>query len=200
MIGMYDKPASDIEVMSSRQAVMELACSEPGLRNEIYVQAMKQVTNNPSERSVLMGWQLLRFLCQASPPRPDLMEFVEAFASRAIDTSVQGVPDENFLRAANIPMEEWAAYTVDVSQEARDCIAALARPRSWILASDPQSSTIALQAKSYSSAVGDYTPQQQPYAGGGAMQHMEVEVPRHQLPPQQAGGCADRCADGCTAM
>merc|ERR1719247_2269481 len=72
MIGMYDKPASDVAVMSSRQAVMELACSEPGLRNEIYMQAMKQITGNPSERSVLMGWQLLRFLCQASPPRHDL--------------------------------------------------------------------------------------------------------------------------------
>jgi len=33
---------------------------------------------------MLMGWQLLRFLCQASPPRPDLMEFVEAFASRVL--------------------------------------------------------------------------------------------------------------------
>lgn len=200
MIGMYDKPASDIEVMSSRQAVMELACSEPELRNEIYVQAMKQVTNNPSERSVLMGWQLLRFLCQASPPRPDLMEFVEAFASRAIDTSVQGVPDENFLRAANIPMEEWAAYTVDVSQEARDCLAALARPRSWVLASDPNSSTVALQAKSYSSAVGAYATHTTEARGTtGTMGHMEVEVPRQYPPPAQAGGCAERCSN-CTVM
>merc|ERR1719443_27497 len=118
MIGMYDKPASDIEVMSARQAVMEVACSEPTLRNEIYIQAMKQITNNPSERSMLMGWQLLRFLCQASPPRPELMEFVEAFASHALASGLTGVPDERFLKAAGIDESEWQAYTVDVSNEA----------------------------------------------------------------------------------
>lgn len=204
MIGMYDKPASDVEVMSSRQAVMECACSEDthGLRNEIYVQAMKQIKDNPNERSQLMGWQLLRFLCQASPPRPDLMEFVEAFASEALASGVTGVPDLQFLKAAGIAEEDWHAYTVDVSREASDCLAALQRPQSWCLASAPGESTVALVAKP--SEHNNYGNQQ--YANQGHMQPMDIENPGyHQQMGQpqpvvrEGGSCADKCSK-CTLL
>jgi len=198
MIGMYDKPASDIEVMSSRQAVMEIACSEHGIRNEIYIQAMKQITGNPSERSMLMGWQLLRFLCQASPPRVDLMEFVEAFASSALASSLKGVPDERFLQAAGIDEADWAAYTVDVSREAADCLAALQRPQSWILASAPNASSVALQQKDAHDYMGseglqNYNQQQgqQQQQRQSQMQSLDVEGPASE---NIAGGsCADKC-------
>jgi len=189
MIGMYDKPASDIEVMSSRQAVMELACSEGGLRNEIYIQAMKQITENPSERSILMGWQLIRFLCQASPPRPDLIEFVEAFASRALSSSICGVPDAGFLKAAGIAEEDWGAYTVNVAREAEECLNALSRPQSWVLASAPNSSTVALQAKSQSGYYGQSQATMQS-TGGESSQRAAA---------QRSGNTANACTN-CVTM
>merc|ERR1712232_630875 len=168
---------------------------------------MRQIKNNPSERSMLMGWQLLRFLCQASPPRADLMEFVEAFASAALASGVTGVPDERFLIAAGIDETDWQNYTVDVGREAADCIDALSRPQSWILASAPNASTVALQCKepnfNYNDGRHDddyeYNYGQPPRG----RQNFEVEMPGsfddngQRGPKKLAGSCVDKC---CSTM
>lgn len=47
--------------------------------DEVYVQVMKQLTDNPSKRSRALGWNLLLLLCQAVSPSDDLEEFVRSF-------------------------------------------------------------------------------------------------------------------------
>jgi len=134
MIGMYDKPAPHIEVLASREAVMDLARAEALLRTEIYIQMMKQLTQNPSEHSLLMGWQMLHFLCLSAPPGPDVVEFVEAFAQQATTSSVSGIPDAALLRTARIPQNEWPAdATVELAREANACLAALAQYRKMVV-------------------------------------------------------------------
>ncbi|CAK9058807.1 High molecular weight form of myosin-1 (High molecular weight form of myosin I) (HMWMI), partial [Durusdinium trenchii] len=53
-----------------------MARSSPSLADEIYVQVMKQLHDNPSERSVLLGWKLMLRLCQQVRPSAKLEEFV----------------------------------------------------------------------------------------------------------------------------
>merc|ERR1712176_1029132 len=60
---MGDRPVSMIEMQGARAAVMQTVLAQPRLRDEIYVQVMKQLTENPSDRSTLLGFQLLHVLC-----------------------------------------------------------------------------------------------------------------------------------------
>eukprot|EP00397_Hematodinium_sp_SG-2012_P000398 GEMP01000398.1.p1 GENE.GEMP01000398.1~~GEMP01000398.1.p1 ORF type:complete len:1716 (+),score=392.76 GEMP01000398.1:66-5213(+) len=64
--------------------IVTLAKSHAELRDEIYVQVMKQLTDNPSLRAELLGWKLLLMLCQQIAPSAHLLEFVRAFLRKAI--------------------------------------------------------------------------------------------------------------------
>ena len=52
-------------------------------RDEIYMQVMKQLTDNPSIRSQKEGWDLLQHLIVSAPPSPKMMEFIRAFATNS---------------------------------------------------------------------------------------------------------------------
>jgi len=82
MVCMGDRPAPECQKTASRVAVVELATSEEVLRDEVYVQVLKQLINNPSETSEENGWMLLRDLCQQVPPEDELEAFVLAFVVR----------------------------------------------------------------------------------------------------------------------
>jgi hypothetical protein len=79
---MGDKPAAYIG--SKEEPVILLAKRTPALRDEIFIQVMKQLTGNPSPESVLCGWKLLKKLCQAVTPSEDLCDFLRYFLQRAM--------------------------------------------------------------------------------------------------------------------
>jgi len=53
------------------------------LRNEVYVQLMKQLRSNPTPRSECFGWELMNVLCHEAPPSGALSEFVRVFIRNA---------------------------------------------------------------------------------------------------------------------
>eukprot|EP01138_Halocafeteria_seosinensis_P011068 gb/GECG01011304.1/.p1 GENE.gb/GECG01011304.1/~~gb/GECG01011304.1/.p1 ORF type:complete len:801 (+),score=169.81 gb/GECG01011304.1/:1-2403(+) len=60
------------------------ACLEApeDLRDEIYCQIMKQVTNNPSQSSLYRGWQLLAVCSGAFPPSATLEPYLMSFCNQ----------------------------------------------------------------------------------------------------------------------
>lgn len=76
---MGDRFGSSAQIRSSMEAVLTRAVEAPLLRDEIYVQLLKQLDKNPSAASARRGWELLRRLCQESPPIGELAEFVRHF-------------------------------------------------------------------------------------------------------------------------
>merc|ERR1712023_103742 len=77
--------------------------------------------NNPTERSILAGWQIMHKLCKAERPGPELFEFVKAFARRAAFSELKGKPDKR---------KGWAIrrHEVAVAEEARNCLTVLGCP------------------------------------------------------------------------
>ncbi|KAJ1981639.1 hypothetical protein H4R35_000638 [Dimargaris xerosporica] len=58
------------------------------LRDEIYVQLCKQLTDNPRPQSIDRGWLLLCVVCQVFPPSAQFASYLHAFLHRHTDTPV----------------------------------------------------------------------------------------------------------------
>lgn len=84
---MGDRPLPDCQRMGFREDIINMARSSPSLADEIYVQVMKQLHDNPSERSVLLGWKLMLRLCQQVRPSAKLEEFVRSFIMQSTHSS-----------------------------------------------------------------------------------------------------------------
>jgi len=85
MLGwMYDRPVPEIQRAGLMDEIVNLARQDQSLADEVYVQAMKQLTGNPSTRSEVQGWKLLHTLCQHVCPSAALFEFVHVFLLGAI--------------------------------------------------------------------------------------------------------------------
>eukprot|EP00928_Gymnodinium_smaydae_P032984 TRINITY_DN2374_c0_g3_i1.p1 TRINITY_DN2374_c0_g3~~TRINITY_DN2374_c0_g3_i1.p1 ORF type:complete len:2326 (-),score=592.20 TRINITY_DN2374_c0_g3_i1:118-7041(-) len=97
MVCMGEKAAHEVQRRASRMAIMDLAAGGV-YRDEIFVQVMKQLRNNPNESSLQLGWELLRDLRAEYPPSPPLIEFLRVFAARSAPS----------LEAMLMP-EGWAA-------------------------------------------------------------------------------------------
>jgi len=65
--------------------VIDAANRTEELREEVFMQMMKQLTGNPSMDSNIRGWKLLAELCKETLPSYELIEFVKAFCQRATD-------------------------------------------------------------------------------------------------------------------
>jgi hypothetical protein len=59
--------------------VLHTAVVQPGLRDELYIQVIKQMTNNPSTMSIIKAWKLFELLLMTFPPSEDFENFLEAF-------------------------------------------------------------------------------------------------------------------------
>lgn len=81
---MSDKPIPESRRLSYSHDIVAVAKSSPPMTDEVYCQVMKQLTNNPSQRSVLLGWKLLLMLCQEARASPELQEFVRGFLTKNI--------------------------------------------------------------------------------------------------------------------
>eukprot|EP00929_Paragymnodinium_shiwhaense_P060081 TRINITY_DN3003_c0_g2_i1.p1 TRINITY_DN3003_c0_g2~~TRINITY_DN3003_c0_g2_i1.p1 ORF type:complete len:1722 (+),score=543.75 TRINITY_DN3003_c0_g2_i1:127-5292(+) len=81
---MYDRPVPEMQRLGLASAVIECAQMDQQMGDEVYVQIMKQMTQNPSKRSVLEGWRLLLLMCQQVAPSTQLEDFVRSFVLRHI--------------------------------------------------------------------------------------------------------------------
>jgi len=90
LVWMGDRPAPEVQRRGYAHSILDLAKSDPALTDEIYVQVMKQLTDNPSTKSMHFGWSLLLLLCQGAAPSDELEEFVRSFMLRTLHAD----PDE----------------------------------------------------------------------------------------------------------
>lgn len=89
---MNDRPVPENKRAPLAYAIVFKGKGEDVLKNEIFVQLMKQLTNNPTQRSELLGWKLMSFLCQYVQPGPELVEYLRAFVLR-MKLKSRGNPD-----------------------------------------------------------------------------------------------------------
>jgi len=81
---MYDRPLPSQARNELMRDVLAIAHEHDKLANEIYVQVMKQLTENPSPRSAAQGWKLMLGLCQTVAPSEDLQPFVHVFLMKML--------------------------------------------------------------------------------------------------------------------
>lgn len=58
------------------QELCQLALTEKWLRDEIYCQLIKQLTNNPHHDSVNKGWWLMSICLETFPPPPEFENYL----------------------------------------------------------------------------------------------------------------------------
>jgi len=105
MICMGDMHAQNCRKAASQESVIALATNNIALRDEIFVQLMKQLTrnprtNNPTLRSEALGWHLLELLCISCSPTDELAEFVRAHVAKeanigSLDSFLAGSDGQN---------------------------------------------------------------------------------------------------------
>lgn len=79
---MGDKPSAYIG--DKQEPIISMAQKAQPICDEIYLQVMKQLTDNPSTESSMLGWLLLINLCKSVHPSEELSEFVRAFLEKAM--------------------------------------------------------------------------------------------------------------------
>ncbi|CAE7733806.1 myoI, partial [Symbiodinium sp. CCMP2456] len=103
---MGDRPLPECQRMGYTEDIISVARSSQSLADEVYiqvfsggvwyeqakeasmdVQVLKQLRDNPSPRSELLGWKLLLRLCQQVRPSDSLEEFVRSFAMHQVNSS-----------------------------------------------------------------------------------------------------------------
>lgn len=67
------------QVLEAGQEVLVTGLGTKALRDEIYVQLMKQLTDNPSKKSMRLGWNLMALCCVTFPPSNKLDYYLEQF-------------------------------------------------------------------------------------------------------------------------
>jgi len=82
---MGDRLVQECRRMGLAYDIINLAKNHDPLRDEIYVQVMKQLTQNPNLRAELLGWKLLLLLCQQVGPSTHLLEFVRGFLQKTVN-------------------------------------------------------------------------------------------------------------------
>jgi len=87
---MGDKPGQECQRFACQDSVINLARFDSQMRDEVFVQVMKQLVHNPSARSALFGWQLLLKLCLEVLPSDELTPFLRFFIHRGIKAGSKG--------------------------------------------------------------------------------------------------------------
>jgi len=71
--------------------------------DEIYVQVMKQLSNNPSSESTSLGWELLKAMVKEVLPSPEVYQFLRAFIKRGGHNPTKSVAEQKKAAAAAAP-------------------------------------------------------------------------------------------------
>uniref|UniRef100_A0A7S1ARS7 Myosin motor domain-containing protein n=1 Tax=Noctiluca scintillans TaxID=2966 RepID=A0A7S1ARS7_NOCSC len=112
---MGDRPAQEVQRSAAKHGIMEILRTRPEMRDEVYVQLVKQLIGNPSQRSTLHGWELFLGLCQVAPPSSELLEFVHFFLEHT--TNKEGLNDLpnrclEAMHRTNDAADRWAQHGV----------------------------------------------------------------------------------------
>ncbi len=59
--------------------ILSISLEQAQLRNEIYCQLIKQVTDNPNSNYEQRGWELMAMCCSSFPPNHYLLKYVGSF-------------------------------------------------------------------------------------------------------------------------
>lgn len=103
---MGDRPAQEVVRVDSREEVLRAAQSSPELRDEVFVQLMKQLSSNLGARSCLEGWKLMLDLCGTVIPSEELTEFLRCFLALAAREGA--APEERyFTNDQGATLEAW---------------------------------------------------------------------------------------------
>ena len=89
------------------------------LQTEIYVQMLKQLTDNPSPSSQRLGWQLLTLLLQCFPPESTVENFVANFLR------VSSVHPQLYLKLCYATIRRGPRRSVPVDAELPDLLTAV---------------------------------------------------------------------------
>ncbi|CAD7939273.1 unnamed protein product, partial [Amoebophrya sp. A120] len=71
------------------------------LCTEMYAQVMKQINNNPGQRSRLLGWKLMVFMCKLAQPIPNFKNYIDAFLVR-YELEYRGLDDDHSREIFNV--------------------------------------------------------------------------------------------------
>jgi hypothetical protein len=78
-----DIPSRDVEEELAH--VLWIGVQNPTLRDEYFIQVIKQMTGNPVTQSIIRAWKLFDLLLLNFPPTEDFENFLEAFIRRRSD-------------------------------------------------------------------------------------------------------------------
>lgn len=78
---MGDRKAVEVDGLAHELIVECLAI--PVMRDEVYCQLMKQLTQNPSPQSEFRGWNLMAMCCASFPPSKELENYLEFFLRKS---------------------------------------------------------------------------------------------------------------------
>eukprot|EP00938_MAST-03A_sp_MAST-3A-sp1_P000954 g954.t1 len=76
-------PTADVEEELAH--VLWIGVQNPTLRDEYYIQVIKQMTANPVTQSIIRSWKLFDLLLLTFPPTEDFENFLEAFIRKRSD-------------------------------------------------------------------------------------------------------------------
>lgn len=101
---MGDRPVAKPAAIA--QDIMQECLTSPELRDETYLQIIKQLRDNPSSASLDRGWVLLHVCLQTFPPSEDAENFVEYFLrTRSARVCVRSLHRTLFRGAASAPLD-----------------------------------------------------------------------------------------------
>ncbi|KAH9259250.1 hypothetical protein BASA81_002293 [Batrachochytrium salamandrivorans] len=81
---MGDRKATEVDALAFE--ILDEGVNTPQLRDEIYCQLMKQLSNNPSTESEFRGWNMMAMCCAAFPPSEGLKDYLEYYLKQASRT------------------------------------------------------------------------------------------------------------------
>eukprot|EP00927_Polykrikos_kofoidii_P040165 TRINITY_DN34382_c0_g1_i1.p1 TRINITY_DN34382_c0_g1~~TRINITY_DN34382_c0_g1_i1.p1 ORF type:complete len:1822 (-),score=257.08 TRINITY_DN34382_c0_g1_i1:433-5898(-) len=118
---MGDRAYQECHRLAALESIVELARSDRDIRDEIYVQTLKQLRKNPSARSTILGWQLLRKLFNEALVGDELAEFVRVFLFSTIRTQATGVEEGgaavgSFSQSALVESQGYARECLSIFQ------------------------------------------------------------------------------------
>lgn len=79
LVWMADRQAQEPMRQAAADAIISTLRLNCNLRDEVFLQVVKQLIQNPSLRSEVFGWELLSTMCKVAAPSDQLFEFVLEF-------------------------------------------------------------------------------------------------------------------------